>query len=127
MLPSTRGKLINLSLVADSLGGLPVPRSFSGRPKNVDRFCPAEIGVQQTKGIQLAVRLGIHTGLVVIGDMGGAGRQEQLALGEVPNIASRIEGLAEANTVAISDATSRLVQGLFRVPGIRGTDTPRCR
>jgi hypothetical protein len=36
-----------------------------------------------------------------------------LALGEVPNIASRIEGLAEANTVAISDATSRLVQGYF--------------
>jgi len=45
--------------------------------------------------------------------MGGAGRQEQLALGEVPNIASRIEGLAEANTMAISEATSRLVQGYF--------------
>src|SRR6266567_1299083 len=69
--------------------------------------------LQQTKGIQLALRLGIHTGLVVIGEMGGAGRQEQLALGEVPNIASRIEGLAEANTVAISDATYRLVQGYF--------------
>jgi class 3 adenylate cyclase len=66
-------------------------------------------GLQQTKGIQLAIRRGIHTGLVVIGEMGGAGRQEQLALGEVPNIASRIEGLAEANTVAISEATSRLV------------------
>src|SRR5262249_28471059 len=37
----------------------------------------------------------------------------QLALGEVPNIASRIEGLAKANTVAISDATYRLVQGYF--------------
>src|SRR6516162_2707876 len=51
-------------------------------------------GLQQTTGIQLAIRLGIHTGLVVIGEMGGAGRQEQLALGETPNIASRIEGLA---------------------------------
>src|SRR6516225_8035042 len=69
--------------------------------------------LQQAKGIQLGVRLGIHTGLVVVGEMGGAGRQEQLALGEVPNIASRIEGLAEANTVAISEATSRLVQGYF--------------
>ena len=45
-------------------------------------------GLQQAKGIQLAVRIGIHTGLVVVGDMGGAGRQEQLALGEVPNIAA---------------------------------------
>src|SRR6266446_10276160 len=55
-------------------------------------------GMQQAQGIQLALRLGIHTGLVVVGEMGGAGRQEQLALGEVPNIASRIEGLAAPNT-----------------------------
>src|SRR5262249_48938361 len=40
--------------------------------------------LQQTKGIPLAVRLGIHTGLVVVGDMGSPGRQEQLALGETP-------------------------------------------
>src|SRR5262249_11573495 len=70
-------------------------------------------GLQQDKGIQLALRLGIHTGLVVIGEMGGQGRQELLALGEVPNIASRIEGLAQPDTVAISDATYRLVQGNF--------------
>src|SRR5712691_7436054 len=69
--------------------------------------------LQQTKGIQLAIRVGIHTGLVVVGDMGGPGRQEQLALGEVPNMASRIEGLAAANTVAISEASYRLVQGYF--------------
>src|SRR5215475_11790843 len=46
-------------------------------------------GLQQAKGIQLAIHIGRHTGLVVVGAMGGAGRQEQLALGEVPNIASR--------------------------------------
>src|SRR6266436_1145016 len=62
-------------------------------------------GLQQAKGIQLALRVGIHTGLVVIGDMGGAGRQEQLALGEVPNVCSRIQGLAEPNTVAMSATT----------------------
>ena len=54
-------------------------------------------GLQQTQGIQLALHIGIHTGLVVVGQMGGQGRQEQLALGEVPNIASRIEGLAQPN------------------------------
>jgi class 3 adenylate cyclase/predicted ATPase len=70
-------------------------------------------GLQQAKGIQLAIRLGIHTGLVVVGEMGGAGRQEQLALGEVPNVASRIQGLAEPNTIIISTDTYRLIQGYF--------------
>src|SRR5438552_11521759 len=70
-------------------------------------------GLQQDKGIQLAIRIGVHTGLVVVGDMGGQGRQEQLALGEVPNIASRIEGLAQPNTIAVSEATYRLIQGYF--------------
>src|SRR2546425_3866773 len=64
-------------------------------------------------GITLAVRLGIHTGLVVIGALGDQGRHEHLALGETPNIAARIQGLAQPNTVAISDATYRLVQGYF--------------
>src|SRR6266700_76196 len=62
--------------------------------------------LKPAKGIRLAVRLGIHTGLVVVGEMGGAGRQGQLALGAVPNIAARLQGLAESNTVVISEATS---------------------
>jgi class 3 adenylate cyclase/predicted ATPase len=65
------------------------------------------------QGIPLALRLGIHTGLVVVGVMGGGGRHEQLALGETPNVAARIQGLAQPNTVAISNATYRLVQGYF--------------
>ena len=69
--------------------------------------------LKREKVISLAVRLGIHTGLVVVGAMGEAGRQEQLALGETPNIAARIQGLAAPNTVAISEATYRLVQGYF--------------
>ena len=69
--------------------------------------------LEQAKSIRLAVRLGIHTGLVVVGEMGGNGRQEQLALGETPNVAARIQGLAAPDTVAISEATSRLIQGYF--------------
>jgi class 3 adenylate cyclase/predicted ATPase/energy-coupling factor transporter ATP-binding protein EcfA2 len=78
----------------------------------------------QAKGIQLSLRMGIHTGLVVVGEMGGAGRQEQLALGEVPNLAARLQGLAESNTVVISDATSRLVQGYFECQDV-GAQTLR--
>jgi class 3 adenylate cyclase/predicted ATPase len=69
--------------------------------------------LEPDKGVRLAVRLGIHTGLVVVGEMGGAGRQEQLALGEVPNVTSRIQGIAEPDTVVISSSTYRLIQGYF--------------
>src|SRR5215813_12686338 len=69
--------------------------------------------IPHATGITLAVRLGIHTGLVVVGAIGDQGCHEHLALGETPNIAARIQGLAQPNTVAISDATYRLVQGFF--------------
>jgi hypothetical protein len=61
----------------------------------------------------LQVRIGIHTGLVVIGDIGAGSRTEQLALGETPNVAARIQGLADPNMVIISAATQRLVDGQF--------------
>jgi class 3 adenylate cyclase/predicted ATPase len=64
-------------------------------------------------GIQLAVRIGIHTGPVVVGEMGGGGRHENLALGETPNIAARLEGLAQPNTAVISPMTAQLVQRSF--------------
>src|SRR5438874_12723995 len=69
--------------------------------------------LEQARGVHLAARLGIHTGLVVVGAMGGGGRQEQLALGETPNLAARLQGLAAPNTLVISEATHRLVQGYF--------------
>ena len=59
------------------------------------------------------VRIGIHTGPVVVGQMGRGGRREQLALGETPNIAARVQGKAAPDTVVISSATYRLVEGLF--------------
>src|SRR6266571_4060035 len=85
--------------------------------------------LEQNQGLRLAVRLGIHTGLVVVGEMGGGGRQEQLALGEVPNIASRIQGLAAPDTVVISEATAHLIQGYFvcqplGAPALKGLTQP---
>jgi class 3 adenylate cyclase/tetratricopeptide (TPR) repeat protein len=64
-------------------------------------------------GVRLAVRLGIHTGLVVVGEMGGGNRQEQLALGETPNMAARLQGLAAPDTVLVSATTYRLIAGFF--------------
>src|SRR5262249_47569253 len=69
--------------------------------------------LKREQDIQLAVRVGIHTGLVVVGAMGGGGRQEQLALGETPNVAARIQGLAAPNTLVVSSTTYRLIQGYF--------------
>ena len=67
----------------------------------------------QERGVQVAVRLGIHTGLVVVGEMGSGTRQEQLALGETPNLAARLQGLAAPNTLVISAATFQLLGGFF--------------
>jgi TOMM system kinase/cyclase fusion protein len=83
----------------------------------------------QEKGVRLAVRLGIHTGLVVVGEMGGGSRQEQLALGETPNVAARIQGLAAPDTVLVSTATYRLIAGFFEcqdlgTPTLKGVTEP---
>src|SRR5439155_6695453 len=69
--------------------------------------------LEHDKGIRVTVRVGIHTGLVVVGEMGGSRREEQWALGETPNIAIRLQDLAAPDTVVISAATARLVEGYF--------------
>jgi class 3 adenylate cyclase len=63
---------------------------------------------------RLPVRIGIHTGPVVVGQVGGGGRHEQLALGETPNVAARLQTIAGADRVVISAASYRLVEGFFR-------------
>jgi class 3 adenylate cyclase len=69
--------------------------------------------LQSERGVHLAVRLGIHTGLVVVGEVGEGPRHEQLALGETPNIAARLQGIAAPNTLVISAATFQLLGGFF--------------
>jgi class 3 adenylate cyclase/predicted ATPase len=62
----------------------------------------------------LQVRVGIATGLVVVGDLIGTGAaREQGVVGETPNLASRLQTLAEADTVVIAHNTRRLVGDLF--------------
>src|SRR5712692_3734114 len=69
--------------------------------------------LEQGQGVRLAVRVGIHTGVVIVGEIGGGSRQEQLAVGETPNVAARLQGLATPDTVVVSPATFRLVRGYF--------------
>jgi class 3 adenylate cyclase len=79
----------------------------------------------QERGVQLAVRLGIHTGLVVVGEVGDSTRQEQLALGETPNLAARLQGVAAPNTVVISATTFQLLGGFFCLSALRDTAPER--
>src|SRR5262245_62923297 len=77
----------------------------------------------------LQVRMGIHTGLVVVSELGSGVKREMLALGEAPNIAARLQGLAEPDTVVISAITQRLVAGLFECQdlgpqALKGISTP---
>jgi class 3 adenylate cyclase len=75
---------------------------------------PLNARLKSDKDLELTVRIGIHTGLVVAGEMGGGDTLEELAIvGETPNIAARIEGAAEPDGIAISDVTASLVQGFF--------------
>jgi class 3 adenylate cyclase len=60
--------------------------------KMVEAISTLNAQLERDKGVRLAVRVGIHTGMVVVGEVGSGGRQEQLALGETPNIAASIQG-----------------------------------
>ncbi|MGH7434867.1 MAG: adenylate/guanylate cyclase domain-containing protein, partial [Polyangiaceae bacterium] len=68
---------------------------------------------REISGQRLRVRVGIHSGLVVVGEVGVPGRRSELAVGEAPNVAARVQAEALPDTVAISEATHRLVQGFF--------------
>jgi class 3 adenylate cyclase len=71
-------------------------------------------------GVALHARVGIHTGTVVVSEMGSAAKPETLALGDTLNVAARLEAFAEPDTVVISEATLRLIAGLFTTED-RGT------
>ncbi len=72
------------------------------------------VGELHAANAALQVRVGIATGLVVVGDMVGSGEaQERGVVGETPNLAARLQALAEAGSVVISASTRRLVGDLF--------------
>jgi class 3 adenylate cyclase len=77
----------------------------------------------------LQVRIGIHTGPVVVGEIGAGEHTERLALGGTPNIAARVQGYAAPNEVLFSTTTFRLIHGLFETEErgpqeLKGISTP---
>jgi predicted ATPase/class 3 adenylate cyclase len=71
----------------------------------------------------LQARVGIATGLVVVGDLIGSGAaQEQAVVGETPNLAARLQGIAEPNTVVIAESTRKLVGNLFDLANLGAKD-----
>ena len=74
-------------------------------------------------GMPLQVRVGIATGLVVVGDLIGSGAaQEQAVVGETPNLAARLQAVAEPNTVVIAEGTRRLLGDLFELRDLGAKD-----
>src|SRR5208282_4080043 len=72
--------------------------------------------LKTAEGILLQVRVGIATGLVVVGDLIGSGEaQERGVVGTTPNLAARLQGVAPADSVVIADATRRLIGDLFEL------------
>jgi class 3 adenylate cyclase len=76
--------------------------------------------IQAVSGLKssasLQTRVGIATGLVVVGDLIGSGAaQEQAVVGETPNVAARLQGIAEPNTVMIAESTRKLLGNLFEL------------
>jgi class 3 adenylate cyclase/predicted ATPase len=73
--------------------------------------------------VLLQARVGIATGVVVVGDLIGSGEAtERSIVGETPNLAARLQGLAEANMVVIAESTRRLVGDLFELKDLGTRD-----
>ena len=87
--------------------------------------------IEAVRPQRLSVRIGIATGLVVVGDQAGAvAAQTLMAVGETPNLASRLQNLAEPNTIVVSDATRAQIGRLFDVEELgivelKGFDAPQ--
>ena len=82
----------------------------------------AAVGALETRA-PLQTRIGIATGLVVVGDLIGSGAsQEQAIVGDTPNLAARLQGVAEPNSVVIAESTRKLLGSLFELEDLDARD-----
>ena len=89
------------------------PQAFDDAAERAVRAGLALVEAPADSGLHL--RIGIHTGPVVVSELGSAGHSEMLALGETPNLAARVQTLAAPDTVFLTAATHRLATGMFVV------------
>ncbi|MFO1061942.1 MAG: adenylate/guanylate cyclase domain-containing protein [Dongiaceae bacterium] len=101
------------------------PRAREDEPERAVRAGLAVVAavrrLPRVAGQLLAARVGIATGLVVVGDLVGEGAaQEQAVVGDTPNLAARLQALAEPGMVVIGEATRRLIGDLFVLRDLGG-------
>src|SRR5262245_54282341 len=69
-------------------------------------------------GVECVFRMGLNSGLVVVGSIGDNLRMDYSAIGDTTNLASRLQGVAEPGTILVSESTTRLVQGAVRLEAL---------
>jgi class 3 adenylate cyclase len=114
---------------------------YFGYPKahedDAERAARAGLGIVEAvralrleRGVALEVRAGIATGLVVVGELMGEGEaRERGVVGETPNLAARLQSLAEPGSIVIAESTRRLLGGAFELKALglqdlKGFDAP---
>jgi predicted ATPase/class 3 adenylate cyclase len=85
--------------------------------------------LQRERGVELRLRLGLNTGLVVVGRIGDDLRMDYTAIGDTTHLASRMQTLAEPGTILVTESTHRLVEGFVRSErvgpmDVKGRSTP---
>lgn len=98
------------------------PRAYEDSPRRalltglgiVDAMAELSQSIRTRYGFDLAVRVGIHTGSGVVGDVGGGSKREQLLIGRAPNVAARLQGKAQRNEVVVSQVTHDLTERFFQ-------------
>src|SRR5581483_5455400 len=95
----------------------------------IDAVKFSEFPIANGKKVQLEIRIGIHTGVVLIDEIGSEGQRVTDIVGETPNVAARLQSLARPDTLLISGSTEQLVSGFFELEdlgeqAVRGLPEP---
>ena len=74
--------------------------------------------LRRDRGVEIRVRIGLNTGLVFVGRIGDDLRMDYTAVGDVTNLAARMQALAEPGTILVTEATHRLIEGYVRIEAL---------